>query len=210
LSHGRCGILPRVVQVPFSLHSDRSVMTTTTTQAMTAEQLARIPDDGKRYELVEGEVRMMPPAENEHGMVTARLTWRVAQHVEERNLGALFAAETGFLLARAPDTVRAPDLAFVTRERLEQVGSVEGFWPGAPDLVAEVVSPGDSFSDVEEKALAWLNAGTQVVWGVDPKQRQVTVYRSRDDIAVFQSGARLEEPRLLPGWSLRVAELFAG
>jgi Uma2 family endonuclease len=75
----------------------------------------------------------------------------LAQHVEERGLGAVYAAETGFLLGRDPDTVRAPDAAFVRRERVEEVGETEGYWPGAPDLAVEVVSPGDAYAEVEGK-----------------------------------------------------------
>ncbi len=123
-------------------------------------------------------------------------------------MGVVFAAETGFLLQTDPDTVRAPDLAFVTKARQEQTGKVEGYWPGAPDLAVEVVSPNDSFSEVEEKALAWLVAGTQVVWIVDPRQRHVTVYRDRDDIVVLDRESTLAEPNLLPGWHVHVGEIF--
>ena len=137
---------------------------TTSLHLVTAEQLAGMPRHGKRYELIQGALHMMSPSGNEHGRIAVRLTWRIAQHVEREDLGVVFAAETGFLLQTDPDTVRAPDLAFVTKTRRTEAGNVEGFWPGAPDLAVEVVSPSDSFSQVEEKALAWLTAGTRVVW----------------------------------------------
>ncbi|MHB8970056.1 MAG: Uma2 family endonuclease [Pirellulaceae bacterium] len=181
---------------------------TTHLDLMTAEQLAEVSQDGKCCELVQGELRMMSPAGNEHGRITVRLTWRIAQHVEREKLGVVFAAETGFLLHSDPDTVRAPDLAFVTKARQEQTGQVEGYWPGAPDLAVEVVSPNDSFSGMEEKALAWLAAGACVVWIVDPRQKHVTVYRDRDDIVVLEADAALAEPVLLPGWQVRVGEIF--
>ena len=180
----------------------------TTDRLWTAQQLAVQPANGARFELVRGELRTMPPAGNEHGRVTVRLTWRLAQHVEARELGVVFAAETGFLLETDPDTVRAPDLAFVCKSRREATGDVAGYWPGAPDIAAEVISPGDSFSDVEEKALAWLAAGTRVVWVVDPRQKHVTVYRSRDDIVVLDCSSELAEPDMLPGWRVRVCDLF--
>ena len=85
---------------------------------------------------------------------------------------------------------------------------MKGFWPGAPDLLAEVVSPGDSFSDVEEKVLCWLNAGTKVVWVVDPRQQHVTAYRSPSDITVIEADEMLDAPELLPGWSVRIGDLF--
>ena len=174
----------------------------------TADQLAVIPDDGQRYELVEGELRVMSPAGNEHGRIALKLGWRVAAFVEENQLGATFAAETGFLIRRDPDTVRAPDFAFITRQRIDEVGPVTGYWPGAPDLLAEVVSPHDTFSDVEAKALGWLAAGTRVVWVVDPSQQHVTVYRSPSDIAVIEADGILDAKDLLPGWSIVVGDLF--
>ncbi len=179
-----------------------------TTRQMTAEQLAVLPDKGKRFELVDGELRMMSPAGNVHGRVTAFLTATLWKHVHDHGLGAVYAAETGFLISRDPDTVRAPDVAFVSKEALGQVGDVEGYLPLGPDLVAEVVSPNDSFSDIEAKSIAWLAAGTRVVWVVDPKQRHVTVYRGRDDIQVLEADASLNEPDLLPGWGITIADLF--
>jgi Uma2 family endonuclease len=176
--------------------------------ASTAEQLLALPDDGQRYELVDGELQVMSPAGNEHGRIALKLAWRVAKFVEQNRLGETFAAETGFLIGRNPDTVRAPDFAFITQKRIDEVGPVAGYWPGAPDLLAEVVSPGDSFSDVEAKALSWLVAGTKVVWVVDPRQRHVTVYRGASDISVVSADEILEATNLLPGWSVVVGDLF--
>jgi Uma2 family endonuclease len=95
-----------------------------------ADELLHMPDDGFRYELVQGELRQRTPAGNVHGRITVRVTWRLAQFVEENQLGNVYAAETGFRLATDPGTVRAPDVAFVSRARVEMVGEVEGFWPG--------------------------------------------------------------------------------
>src|SRR5258706_2691268 len=119
-----------------------------------------MPDDGWRYELVDGGLRGVSPAGQEHGRVAMNLGSRLAQFVRERALGVVFAAETGFLIRRQPDTVRAPDVAFVSSARQS---AAEGFFPGAPDLAVEVVSPSDSFVEVEEKVLEWLGAGSQAV-----------------------------------------------
>src|SRR5215203_6228113 len=127
----------------------------THTGTTTADELYRMADDGLRYELVRGELRQMAPAGNEHGEITVRITWRLAQHVETHRLGVVFAAETGFRIGTDPDTVRAPAVAFVTRARIEQVGRVEGYWPGVPDLVVEVVSPNCRYTEVEEKTTGW-------------------------------------------------------
>src|SRR5215217_3339557 len=152
---------------------------------VTAEELLRMPDDEFRYELVRGELRKMTPAGNVRGRVVVRITWPLAQHVEANVLGVVYAAETGFVLARDPDTVRAPDVAFVSRERVEAVGEVEGYWPGAPDLAVEVISPNDSHVEVEEKVFDWLEAGTKIVLAVNPRRRSVSLYRSQSDITIL-------------------------
>src|SRR5918999_1116101 len=136
---------------------------TTTQQLMTAEDLLRLPDDGFRYELIRGELRKMAPAGFLHGRIAIKLSTSLDQHVTNRNLGVVCAAETGFKLASDPDVVRAPDVAFIRRERVEEVGNVEGYWPGAPDLAVEVVSPSDTYTDVQEKVFDWLEAGARMI-----------------------------------------------
>lgn len=167
-----------------------------------------MPRGGRRHELIRGELRSVSPAGNQHGRIAMRLGWRVAQFVEENELGLTFTAETGFLIEEDPDTVRAPDFAFVSQARSTAVGEVAGFWPGAPDLAVEVVSPNDSFSDVEAKSLQWLNSGTHTVWVIDPQQRHVTVYRGPDDIQIRDAGEILDSLELLPGWSVLIGDLF--
>ena len=144
-------------------------MSNTTDQVTTAEQLAALPDDGKRYELVDGVLRMMSPAGFRHGQIAARLLSRVSVHVERHDLGATLAAETGFTLCHDPDTVLAPDVSFVARDRLAKFADHVGYLPLAPDFVAEIVSPSDRSSQVEAKARDWLDAGVQVVLVVDPQ-----------------------------------------
>jgi Uma2 family endonuclease len=116
--------------------------------------------------------------------------------------------ESGFRLETGPDTVRAPDAAFIARERLPVGGLPERYWPAAPDLAVEVVSPGDTYNEVHEKALDWLAFGARLVWVVAPRRRTVTVYRAPDDIVVLDADATLEGGDVVPGWSARVAELF--
>jgi len=123
------------------------------TAARTAEELWSLPDDGMRRELVRGELRVMTSAGAEHGRVTATVGMLLGAQVRQTGSGVTFGAETGFVLAREPDTVRAPDGAFVSSERAEAVGRTVKYWPEAPDFAVEVVSPDDSFREVEEKAL---------------------------------------------------------
>ena len=181
----------------------------THTGTTTADELYRMPRGGSGYELVRGELRQMAPAGNEHGEVTVRITWRLAQYVETHRLGVVFAAETGFRIGSDPDTVRAPDVAFVAKARIDEVGRVEGYWPGAPDLVVEVVSPNDRYTDVEEKTTDWLEAGSRMVLVVNPRKRIVTVYRSLSDITILTAGDTLVGADVVPGWEVKISDIFS-
>ncbi|MDP9349630.1 MAG: Uma2 family endonuclease [Gemmatimonadota bacterium] len=176
---------------------------------VTAEELLRIPEDGFRRELVRGELRVMTPAGHRHGRLAVNVTVPLAQHVRENGLGAVYAAETGFRIGSRPDTVRAPDVAFVRRERVDEIGESEGFWPGAPDLAVEVVSPDDAYTVVEEKVFDWLSAGCRMVVVVNPRKRTATVYRSRSDIVVLTEEDVLDGGEVVPGWRLPVGQIFA-
>jgi Uma2 family endonuclease len=176
---------------------------------ITAEDLLRMPDDGFRYELVRGELRRMPPAGSEHGYVALNVGRSLSDYVRDKGLGRAYAAETGFKLASDPDTVRPPDAAFVSRERVEEVGETEGYWPGAPDLAVEVVSPGDTHAQIVEKALAWLEAGCRMVLVADPEQRTVTVYRSLENIRILTGEDAIDGADVVPGGTLPLAETFA-
>ena len=176
---------------------------------VTAEELLRMPDDGFRYELVRGELRRMTPAGNVPGRVAMNIAWPLAQYVKAHDLGTVYAAETGFRLATDPDTVRAPDVAFVRRERIEAVGEVEGYWPGAPDLAVEVLSPNDSHVEVEEEVFDWLKGGTEMVLAVNPRRRSVTLYRSQSDITILTGTDVLDGGDVVPGFQLTLREIFA-
>ncbi|MGH8606436.1 MAG: Uma2 family endonuclease [Gammaproteobacteria bacterium] len=184
-------------------------MATVSERIYSAQDLLRMSDNGFRYELLRGQLVKMSPAGQQHGRIAATITASLGQHVTEHKLGAVYAAETGFLLATNPDHVRAPDVAFVCRERLQTVQETEGYWPGAPDLAVEVVSPGDTYAEVEDKVFDWLEAGGRLVIVVNPRKRLVTVYRSKADIVVLGEGDVLEEGEVVPGWSVPVRALFA-
>ena len=180
----------------------------TTTQTTTADDLLRMPDDGFRYELVRGELRKMSPAGQKHGRIAMIVATQLANHVSANNLGAVYAAGTGFLLSSNPDTVRAPDVAFISQERLDKVGEVEGYWPGSPDLAVEVISPSDTYAEVEEKVLEWLEAGARMVVVVNPRKRAVTVYRLLTDITVLTENDTLDGENIVRGWKMSVKEIF--
>ena len=180
----------------------------TTTPTTTADQLLHMPDDGFRYELVKGKLIKMAPAGNQHGTVAMRIGWRLAQYVETHRLGTVFAAETGFQIASNPDTVRAPDAAFVNQMRIEQAGEVQGYWPGPPDLAVEVISPSDTYTEVENKVLNWLDAGTLMVVVINPRQQAVTVYHSLEEVVVLTQEDVLDGGEVVPGWTVPIRELF--
>jgi Uma2 family endonuclease len=172
----------------------------------TAEELERFPGDA-RYELIEGELRPMSPTGDAHGYTSNRLSYFVNAHVYENDLGECFAAETGFIVARDPDTVLAPDFAFVAGERLPE-HALPGFLPLAPDLVLETRSPGDTKREVEEKAARWLQAGVRLVWELDPKTRRLTVYRPGSEPQTLGIDDILSGEEVLPGFSLPIRRLF--
>jgi Uma2 family endonuclease len=179
------------------------------TPLVTADELLCMPDDGLRRELVRGEVRTMTPAGHDHGWVAINVSAPLAVYVRAQQLGRVYAAETGFRIAEDPDTVLAPDVAFVRRERVEKVGNSAGYWPGAPDLAVEVVSPSDTFSRVEEKVFGWLDAGAQMVIVVNPKKHTATVYRSRTEIKLLTEDDVLDGADVVPGWQLPIRDIFA-
>lgn len=185
-------------------------MSTTSTALMTAEELMELPHgEGFRYELINGELEKTMSAGFPHGRITMRLAGPLAEFIWTHHLGEIFAAETGFQLTFGPDTVLAPDISFITQERLEQVGETERFWPAAPDLVVEVLSPSDRPSKVNKKTLLWLSNGAKQVWIVNPKDRTVRVHRSPSDTTTFSGSDYLEAPDLLPGFRLSLDRIFS-
>lgn len=187
------------------------VMTTKTaegTTITTAEELLRLPRGKHRYELVKGELREMCPASSRHGRVANQIAFLLTNHIRQHKLGAVYAAETGFKLRENPDTVRAADVAFIAQERIPAEGEPEGFWAIAPDLVVEVVSPGDTAVEVQDKVTDWLQAGCRLVWVVYPNTQTVTEYRSLAEARVLTAAQNLEGGQVTPGFSCLVSELF--
>jgi Uma2 family endonuclease len=149
-----------------------------------------------------------PPASFGHGRLAAGILTRLSAFVKEHELGEVVSTETGFLLARDPDTVRAPDVAFVSRETLERVGDVRGFFPGPPDLAIEVRSPSERPAEVHAKIADYLAAGTRLVWVVDAGPRSVVVYRALLSPRTLLGHDVLDGEEILPGFRLPIAELF--
>ena len=180
-----------------------------TTQISTADELLRMPKDNFRYELVEGVLTKMAPAGFEHGEIAVNLAFLLMQHVKANKLGTVLAAETGFKLASNPDTVLAPDVSFVRREEVDRVGRTKKFWPGAPDLAVEVMSPDDGVRKTDEKAKSWLAFGARLVWVVNPNRRTISVYRQSTDMVELGEGDSLDGQDVVPGFRCSVKEIFS-
>jgi Uma2 family endonuclease len=173
---------------------------------LTADELEQMPDDDSvRTELDEGELITMPPAGWEHGELGAEITALLRNYVKKHRLGRVSAADTGFRLSEA--TVRAPDVAFVRRERLEKLGG-KGFAKGAPDLAVEIFSPSDSVAQLMRKVKQYIAAGCHTVWIVYPDRREIHVLEAAGADRILREGDMIEAPELLPGFSVPVAEFF--
>jgi Uma2 family endonuclease len=167
-----------------------------------------MPDDGFRYELAAGRLLREPLPGARHGRIAARLARHLDEHAARTGLGVVLVNDTGFVLARSPDTVRGPDIAFVARERYERIGDVVTAFPGPPDLAVEVVSPSNSPADVHSKVADYLAAGTRLVWVVDPDSREVEVYGSLLEPLALRDDDELDGGEVLPGFRLRIADIF--
>jgi Uma2 family endonuclease len=182
-------------------------MMATVESITTAEQLFHAPELG-RCELIEGELIMMSPAGSRHGAIAAKMAQILLNFVETHALGVVLGAETGFRIASDPDTVRAPDTAFI---RADRVGKTlpQGFFPGAPNLAVEVLSPDDRASEVLAKVENWLDAGSEAVWVVDPKTCTIAVYCAGGKATILKATDTLDGGDLLPGLQIPVAHVFA-
>ncbi len=175
---------------------------------LTAEELIVLPTAGRRLELVDGELYEMPPAGARHGKFAMRIGSQLETYASRHRLGLVFAAETGFTLSRNPDTVLAPDVSFVSHNRLPAGDLPAGFLEMAPDLAVEVKSPGDTNREIRDKADAWLAAGTSAVWVLDPGDRTVTIHEPGRAPLVITESESLSGGVLLPGFQVSVRDLF--
>lgn len=175
----------------------------------TAAELLKLPGDGQRYDLIRGELYCMSPAGARHGRVSAKVAQRLLNHVEPRKLGLVFGAETGFILARDPDVVLAPDVAFVRADRLPPDDQQDGFLALAPDLVVEIVSPSDRWNYVMDKVQEYLRAGVRLLWVIDPRRKSVVVFGPEGSGRTLGEGDSVDGGDVLLGLSLPVADVFA-
>ena len=175
---------------------------------MTADELLRLSAPGHRYELVKGELFEMPFAGWHRGSTAMRAGALLGTHVRDNGLGETFSAGTGFVLSRNPDTVRAPDASFVSKDRLPAGELPGGYIDLAPDLAVEVVSPNDREEEVLSKAEAWLQAGTRLVWVIDPSTRSARVHRAAGEFHHLSEDDSLDGGEVVPGFSCNLKDLW--
>ena len=176
---------------------------------LTADELLRMPDDDFRYELVEGRLIRMSPPGSVHGAIASQLAAALINWVDQHDLGRVF-VETGFHLAVDPDTVRAPDVSFVEKQRIPPSGIPRAYWRGAPDLAIEVLSPDDSPAETDEKVREYLDHGGRAVWVVDPDARTVTVHSPDRPPQTVKEAESLDGGLVLPGFRCSLTQIFKG
>jgi len=168
-----------------------------------------LPGVGARfYELNHGELLVREPGGVYHSSTGSRLLARLLDHVEQHQLGLVVGADVGFVLHRNPDTVRSPDVAFIRAARIPSDDVIHLFFEGAPDLAVEVLSPSDRRSKIHAKTLQYLDAGTSLVWILDPKLRQVTVHQRETIPLTLRDGDKLDGGSVIPDLQISVGSLF--
>ncbi len=175
---------------------------------MTVDDLYGLPDDGRKYELQAGLLVSEPLPGMRHGRVACCLAEVLGAHVRLQRLGVVIINDSGFILSRSPDTVRGPDVSFISRERFEAVGDIVTAFPGAPDLAVEVLSPSNSPAAIHAKVADYLAAGTQCVWVIDTEAETVAVYRSLLSPGTLAADDVLDGGDVVPGFQTTVAQLF--
>ncbi len=183
-------------------------MTTTETKLLTADDLLRLYSQGVRGELIRGVLCETMPSGQRHGKIVTRLVIRLGNYVEPRGLGTLVASDSGVWLENDPDTVREPDVAFTSVERLPLGEELDGYAEVVPDLVVEVASPSDSRREVNDKARMWLSHGVRLVWVVHPDARTVDVHRADESVSTVGKDGALDGLDVLPGFTCPLSEVF--
>jgi Uma2 family endonuclease len=177
----------------------------------TEAELEALPEDGYNHEVVDGELVMSPKNNPYHGKICAELLTTLWAFVKARQLGAVWDSSTGFWMYNR--NCRAPDISFIRKERLQALGfksNSQNFFPGAPDLAVEVLSPNNTRAEIDERLKDFFGSGTQIAWIINPDTECVEVCHAPDQRKLVGSGADLDGEHLLPGFRYPIADLFKG
>ncbi len=178
-----------------------------TEKQVTPDDLIKLSQDG-RYELIEGVIYKMAPAGEEHGFVALNIGTIINNFVRKKRLGITTGAETGYKLASDPDTVKSPDVAFKSNNRLAEKGLSKGYSTVMPELVIEVNSPFDSYTKILKKIQDWLKARVLEVWVVEPEDSSIVIYDSSGNHKILEKKDEIEGGEILPGFKCKVSEFF--
>jgi Uma2 family endonuclease len=173
----------------------------------TVEEFWETFGETKFIELVKGIPVQMSPSGEAHMLVSAWLIYLLTVYVEDHDLGVVTASEGGYVLSIDPATVRGPDVGFIAKKQLNRP-STERYFPGPPDLAVEVVSPNDTATEVHDKVMDFLHAGTRLVWVVYPPSKTVVVYTPDAEARIYDAEGVLGGGEVLPGFSLPVRDVF--
>lgn len=175
---------------------------------ISAEEIPYLDLPGKSTELVRGQLIVGEPPSTRHGGISARMTYLIAKHVFAERLGEVFGQDTGFHIASNPDTVRAPDVAFVHRDRTALIPA-RGYARLAPDLVVELISPDDRPGELLAKVGDWLDGGSHIVWVIDPARREARIHRDDGSVAIVRAHEELDGEMVVPGFRCGLQEVLA-
>ena len=183
-------------------------MTTTDAGLLTADDLLRLHSSGVRGELIQGVLCETMSSGVEHGQVVMELGRHLGNFVVPQRLGRLIGSDSGVLLQREPDTVREPDIAFISAAQLPLDKRESGYLEAVPELVVEIVSPSDNPDDVLQKARMWLSYGVRLVWVIHPDTRSVDVHRTGTPVVAIEEDGYLDGADVLPGFVCPVKSIF--
>ena len=183
-------------------------MATATTELLTAEDLLRLNSQGIKGELIRGVLCETVSAGAEHSFIGIRVGGEIDRHARRHRLGRVGGTDGGVLIQRGPDTVREPDVFFVSAEKLPLDVRVQGYLEVIPELVVEIVSPSDRQEAVNDKTLMWLSLGVLIVVEVYPAERAVMVHRPGASAVTLTGDDALDGGDVLPGFSLPLSEIF--
>ncbi|MDE0198137.1 MAG: Uma2 family endonuclease [Caldilineaceae bacterium] len=183
-------------------------MTRTEEKLLTANDLLRLYSEGVRGELIRGALCETMPTGLTYGEIVMNLGGALRNFIRPRRLGRLVGSDSGMMLERDPDTVREPDIVFISAQKLPLNVRLSGYYEGAPDLVAEIVSPSDGPREVYHKALMWISFGVSLVWVVNPEKRAIEVHRPNQPLLSLTENDILDGGEVLPGFNYPVRDVF--
>ncbi|MCS7186370.1 MAG: Uma2 family endonuclease [Armatimonadetes bacterium] len=175
---------------------------------MTLDEVKQLNPDEQPGELVRGVFLPMSRPTIQHGRLMARIARLIGNFVETKMLGEVIVGDSGFVLDKEEQTLRGPDVAFISKERIPSEGLPDDWWEGAPDLAVEIVSRSQTAHELARKALDYLQAGTKIVWVVDPESKTVAVYTPPNHIRILREDETLDGGDVLPEFKVQVKELF--